>query len=173
MLPRIIGVLMLRADTFEEIEHDTGATIQAAIIVAVVAVLSGLGSAIGASFTEGSFFGSLISGLISVFIGWILWSGITYLVGGTSVFEGKADMGEMLRVVGFAFAPQILGIVPLIGACIGWLWSLAAMYVAVRQGLDLSGGKTVATIVIGFIIYVVLTVCFVSVFGGLGALVGG
>lgn len=172
MLPRIIGVFMLRADTFEEIEHDTGATIQAAIIVAVVAVLSGIGSAIGASFTEGSFFGSLISGLISVFIGWILWSGITYLVG-TSVFEGKADMGEMLRVVGFAFAPQILGIVPLLGACIGWLWSLAAMYVAVRQGLDLPAGKTVATIVIGFIIYVALTVCFVSLFGGLGALVGG
>jgi hypothetical protein len=172
MLPRIIGVFMLRADTFEEIEHNTGATIQAAIIVAIVAVLSGIGSAIGASFTEGSFFGSFISSLIGVFIGWILWSGITYIVG-TAVFGGKADMGEMLRVVGFAFAPQILGIVPVIGACIGWLWSLVAMYVAVRQGLDLSGGKTIATIVIGFIIYVVLIVCLVSVFGGLGAIVGG
>jgi hypothetical protein len=48
MLERLMGVFMLNANTFEEIEHDQTATSQAAIIVAAVAILSGIGSGIGA-----------------------------------------------------------------------------------------------------------------------------
>jgi Uncharacterized protein conserved in archaea len=47
---------------------------------------------------------------------WVVWSAVTYWIE-TSLFEGKADLGEMLRVVGFAQAPLILAIIP----CLGWL----------------------------------------------------
>jgi hypothetical protein len=45
MLQRIMGVFMLNADTFEEIEHDQSATGQAAIVVTIVALLSAIGAA--------------------------------------------------------------------------------------------------------------------------------
>ena len=48
MLDRIIGVLRLDAATYEEIEADESATSQAAIVVAIVAVVGGLvGAGIG------------------------------------------------------------------------------------------------------------------------------
>jgi hypothetical protein len=95
---------------------------------------------------------------------------------GTTLFGGQADLGEMLRVIGFAYAPQILGIIPCIGAIIGFIWSLVAGFIAVRQGLDLDNTKAFLTIVIGFIAYLVVVFLVGLVLGGgalaLGALTG-
>src|SRR5512134_907576 len=103
-LQRIMGVFKLDVNTFEEIERDTGATGQAALVVAIVALLSGIGNGLVASFNPemgGSFLTNFLIVLVGTFIGWIIWSVLTYLIG-TAVFGGKADLGEMLRVLGFA-----------------------------------------------------------------------
>ena len=171
MLERVIGVFKLDVNVFEEIEHDQGATGQAATIVAIVALLAALGSGIGASFSDGNFFLSFISTLIWTFVGWIVWSAVTYFVG-TSLFGGVADMGEMLRVIGFAFAPQILGIIPCIGGLVGGIWSLIAGFVAVRQGLDLDNTKAFLTILIGFVVFMVGTFIIAMFVGGVTALFG-
>jgi hypothetical protein len=171
MLQRIIGVFKLDVNTFEEIEHDPAATGQAATVVGIVALLGALGSGLAANLGGGNFLSSFLSTLIWTFIGWIVWSGITYVVG-TSLFGGVADMGEMLRVIGFAYAPQILGIVPCIGWVVGMIWSLVAGFVAVRQGLDLDNVKAFLTIVIGFLVYVVGTAALSLFTAGLGALFG-
>jgi hypothetical protein len=81
-------------------------------------------------------------------------------------------MGEMLRVIGFSFAPQVISIIPFIGPCIGLIWTLLAGFVAVRQGLDLTTGKAIATILIGFIVYVIILCGLLAVFGGLGSAFG-
>jgi hypothetical protein len=169
MLDRVIGVFKLDSNVFEEIEHDQNATGQAAIVVAIVAVLAALGSGIGASLGQGSFFGSFIASLIAVFVFWVIWAVVTLVVG-TALFDGQADLGEMLRVVGFAFAPQVLGIIPCIGWLIGLIWTLAAMFVAVRQGLDLDDVKTLVTIVVGFIVYVIGAIILNVLVGGVGGL---
>jgi hypothetical protein len=174
MLERIIGVFKLNPNTFEEIEHDPSATSQAAIIVAIVALLNGIGSGIAANLNPqggGSFFLNFILILVWTFIGWAIWSGVTYLVG-TSVFGGKADMGEMLRVIGFAQAPQVLGIIPCVGI-IGAIWSLVAGFIAVRQGLDLDNTKAFLTVLIGFLVYMAGVCAIASLLGGFGALTGG
>ena len=171
MLERVIGVFKLDVNVFEEIEHDQGATGQAAIVVAIAALLAALGSGIGSSFSDGNFFLSFISTLIWTFIGWVVWSAVTYFVG-TSLFDGVADMGEMLRVIGFAYAPQILSIIPCIGGLVGVLWSLIAGFVAVRQGLDLDNTKAFLTIVVGFVVYIVGAVIVGLFIGGVGALFG-
>ena len=103
--------------------------------------------------------------------GWLLWSLVSWLVG-TTIFGGKADWGEMLRVIGFAYSPQILGIIPCIGGIAGAIWSLIAGFVAIRQGLDLDNLKAFLTIVIGFIVYIILYAILGVVLGGLGALLG-
>ena len=153
MLERIIGVFKLDVNTYEEIEHDENATSQAAIVVAIVAILSGIGSGILASFNDGNFIISFIGALIWAFVGWFLWSAATYFIG-TTLFDGRATMGEMLRVIGFAQAPQILGIIPCIGI-LGWIWSLVTGFIAVRQGLDLDNTKSAITIAVGAIIYLI------------------
>src|SRR5690606_11855663 len=100
------------------------------------ALVAAIGSGIGATIADGNFISSFIGQLITTFVGWLIWSAVTYFVG-TSLFGGKATLDEMLRVIGFAYAPQILGIIPCIGAIIGFIWTLIAGFIAVRQGLDL------------------------------------
>jgi hypothetical protein len=176
MLSRIIGVLKLDANTFEEIEHDQGATGQAAIVVLIVALLGGVGSALFNAVSSGEFLSAVLGffgTLVVVLVGWVIWSGVIYLVG-TNLFGGTADMGEMLRVVGFSYAPQALSIIPCIGSLIGMIWTIAALYVAVKQGLDIDGGKAIATILIGWVISFALYCCLFSFVGGaFGGLAGG
>lgn len=175
MIERIIGVFKLDSNTFEEIEHDQSATSQAAMVVLIVALLQAVGSAFLALFSDAGFFSSLLGPLFTALVGWVVWSAVTYFVG-TSLFGGKADLGEMLRVIGFAYAPQVLGIIPCIGFIIGAIWSLLAGFVAVRQGLDLDNTNAFLTIVVGFIAYIILWAIVGAIFGiggiGLGALLG-
>jgi hypothetical protein len=179
MLDRIIGVLKLDANVYEEIEADESATSQAAIVVAIVAIVGGLiGGGISAAM-GGSFLGSFLSQLLSAFIGWFIWSAVTYFVG-TSLFGGKATMGEMLRVLGFAQAPGILSIIPVCGSFVGWIWTLACTFIAIRQGLDLDNGKAamtaviafIAVIIVSFVIGAILAAVGLAAGAGLGALQG-
>ena len=193
MLERIMGVLRLNVATFEEIEHDESATTQAVMIVAVVAVLSAIGAYLGAqamgsameslgdlgaaqgdlpfdpSILTGaaanlSPIGAAFNGLIGVFIAWLLWSGLTYLIG-VNAFGGKATYGEMLRVIGFSYVPQVLSVfnfIPCIGPLIGLvgaIWSLVCGFIGIRQGLDLDNGKTALTVVISWLIALVVNLC--------------
>lgn len=175
MLERVIGVFKLDVATFEDIEHDTTATMQALIVVVVVAIISAVGSAIGAVVSGGGVVGGIFSSLITVLAGWVVWSALTYFVG-TSLFGGQADLGEMLRVIGFAYAPQVLGIIPCIGWIVGAIWSLIAGFIAVRQGLDLDNTKAFLTIAIGFVAYLIIAGIFGAIFGAgslaLGAITG-
>lgn len=164
MLDRVIGVFKLDSNTFEEIEADQNATGQAALVVLVVALVGAIGSGIAAAITDTGFFSSFISSIVTALLGWLVWSAVTYFVG-TSLFGGQADMGEMLRVIGFAYAPQILGIIPCIGWLIGVVWTLAAGFIAVRQGLDLDNTKAALTIGIGLIAYIIIFIIIGAIFG--------
>ncbi len=169
MFERIIGVFKLDVNTFEAIEHDQGATTQAALIVAVVALLSAFGSGIAARIAGGSFLYSFFSTFVWAFVGWFLWSLVSYLVG-TMFFGGQATLDEMLRVIGFAQAPQILAIIPCIGSIIGAIWSLIAGFIAIRQGLDLDNVKAFLTAVIGFLILAIGNIVINTVLAGVSAL---
>ena len=167
---RMIGAAMLNVATYEEVEADRTATTQAAIVVGIVAIATAIG-AIG----EGT--AGIIAGLISAFVGWLVWSAITYFVG-TSLFGGTADLGEMLRTIGFAQAPgvlNILGIIPILGGLVRFavfIWILVAAIVAIRQALDFSTGKAVATALVGAVAYFVIMALVGLVFGG-AAMLGG
>ena len=52
---RVMGVFRLNPMVFEEIEHDENATSQAAIVVLIVALVSGAGSALSAALTGAGF----------------------------------------------------------------------------------------------------------------------
>src|SRR5215475_8649743 len=71
---RMKGAALLHIETYEEVEADQTATGQAAGVVALVAVAQ----AIGAASAGGS---GILSGVISALLGWLLWAGVTYLIG--------------------------------------------------------------------------------------------
>lgn len=171
MINRIIGVLKLDVNTYEEIEADESATSQAAIVVAIVAIIGGLiGGGINAAM-GGSFLGSFISTVLNAFVGWFIWAAVTYFVG-TSLFGGQSTMGQMLRVLGFAQAPGILGIIPVCGSFIGWIWTLVCTFIAIRQGLDLDNGKAAATAVIAFIAVFVVSLIIAAILTAVGLTAG-
>jgi hypothetical protein len=163
MLTRIIGVFKLNAATFEEIEHNTSLTFPAAVIVVLVSLISGVGNGLFNSFIHKSFFSGFLGALIGVLLGWFLWSAVTWFVG-TRFFNGEADLGQMLRVIGFAYIPLVLSIIPCVGGVIGIIWAIAAGFIAIRQGLDLDDLKSFFTVAVGALFYIILTAVLNAIF---------
>lgn len=143
---RMVGATFLSVDTYEEVEADQNATMQAAGVVAIVAVARGLGAAgqglIGASLSS-----------VGAVVHWAVWAGICFLVG-AKLFGGKATWGEVMRTLGFAQAPGLLWIFAII-PILGWplflvvpLWVAVASFIAIRQALDIGNAKTFLTILV-------------------------
>jgi len=59
-----------------------------------------------------------------------------------------------------------------LGWLMGWIWTMAAGFVAVRQGLDLDNTKTAITIGLGALAYITLAIA-ISITLGVVAGVGG
>ncbi|NJD59561.1 MAG: hypothetical protein C3F13_18535 [Anaerolineales bacterium] len=156
MLARVMGVFKLDTKTFDEIEGNTSLTLYAAIIVGLVALVSGVGTGLFNGFFNRSVVGGFFGTLISTILGWVVWSVLTWFVG-TRFFGGQATIDEMLRVIGFAYLPLFLSIIPCVGSVIGAIWALVAGFIAVRQGLDLDNTKTFMTVGVGFLGYLILT----------------
>jgi hypothetical protein len=156
---RIVGAMKLDPNTFEDIERDPTAMGQAVGVIALAAVSLGLGN-IWYGGVPGILFGICTS-----LIGYSFWSVVVWLVGTKLMPDPatKADFPEAFRVIAFASAPGILGavtIIPLLGwllMLVIWLWSIAAMVVAVKAVLDYTDTfKAVIVVVIGFIAYLVV-----------------
>jgi len=183
MINRIMRAIRLDWTVFREIAEDQSAMTQAAIIVAIVTFLSGIGTFIGALIAEAEF-GTALLGFFStwlisgILLGWIVWSVLTYFVG-TLLFKGKTDIPEMMRVLGYANAPNLLGIfgfIPCVGtliALVGWILSLIAGVIAVREAMEFDTVKAVVTVVIAWIIQFVLALIVGSIFGVGAAITSG
>jgi hypothetical protein len=147
---RMKGAALLHIDTYEEVEADHTATGQAAGVVALVAIAQAIGGA-----GEGGF--GIFAGVISALLGWLLWAGITYLIG-AKLFGGTATWGELLRTIGFAQTPgvlHLLGLIPVLGGIIRFgvaIWVLIAGIIAIRQALDINTGKAILTAVLGWLV---------------------
>ncbi len=158
MLDRMLGAASFNVDTFEDVEHDETATGQAALVVAIVAAAQAIGAWGLGPFGAGR-------AALAALVGWAVWAGITYLIG-TKLFEGTATWGEVMRTLGFAQAPGVLWILRFI-PLFGWIlsivlpiWIAVAAFIAIRQALDLGNGKTAVTILVGWVIYAVLSAIF-------------
>lgn len=137
---RMLGAALLDARVYEEVEADVHATRQAVAVVLLASIADGIGlSAAGALNLQ-----VLVTGILVATAGWMAWAILTYLIGTHFLPEPKtrADVGELLRTLGFASTPGLLRVlarIPVLGLAIyvfATLWMLVAMIVAVRQALD-------------------------------------
>lgn len=164
ILDRALGAARLDVATYEAVEHDSQATWQAAAIVVVASIAASIGVAIVAGPL------ALLYTTVFTLIQWLIWAALLWLIGTQllPVEKTEADIGQMLRTLGFAAAPGVLRIfsfIPVIGPIIAFLasiWMVVCTVVAVRQALDFSstlraiGVCVVGWIIAAFIIWLIL-----------------
>jgi len=165
---RVLGCALLRAESYEEVEADRRATVQAGAVVVLAAAAAGIGGVANHGAP-----GILWHAGAQV-VGWWIWAYLTWFLG-TRLLPGvhtSADPGELLRTTGFACAPGVLRALglfsPLAGALfiVCGLWMLVAMVVAVRQALDYPGtGRALAVCALGFPIYAAIQVTSLLLLG--------
>ena len=163
---RIIRAVKLDAQLYEEVEADTGAMGQAMGVVVLSSMAAGVGSvAIGG-------LGGILVGTIAALTGWYVWAYLTYFIGTKFLPEPQteADLGELLRTIGFSSSPgliRVFGIIPGLAGplfLVASIWMLVAMVIAVRQALDYeSTSRAVGVCVIGWIVQLLILVLLVSV----------
>ncbi len=168
-LDRMLRSAKLDVNLYEEVEADTGAMRQAMGVV----VLSSIAAGIGSIATGG--LGGILMGTIAALIGWYVWAFLTYYIGTKFLPEPqtRADLGELLRTIGFSSSPgliRVLGIIPGLGGVVfivASIWMLVAMVIAVRQALDYESTlRAVGVCVIGWIIQALFFVLLFYIFGG-------
>jgi hypothetical protein len=162
-LRRLIGAMSLDIATYEEVEADRRAITQAGATV----LLSSLAAGVGASgFGDGGL-AQVAFFTAAALLGWAAWALVTFEIGARILPGARthADVGELLRTIGFAAAP---GLFLVFGALPGLampvftvirIWMLLAMIVAVRQALDYSSTlRAVAVCVLGWALAVGIAV---------------
>lgn len=166
---RILRAARLDPQLYEEVEADQEALGQAMGIVLLSSAAAGIGS-----LGSGGM-GVILIGAIGALIGWYLWAYLTYFIG-TKFFpepQTQANIGELLRTIGFSSSPgliRILGIIPGLRGIVFFIasiWMLVAMVIAVRQALDYTSTlRAVGVCLIGWIIQLLISVILFSIFGG-------
>jgi len=160
---RLIGSAQLSAQSYEEVETDPSASVQAVFVV----LLSSLGAALGAGVHD---LGSTVTLLFVAIVSWIIWVLLTLVIGTQLLPDEntRADFGQLLRTTGFSSTPGILrvfGLVPVVGHLIfaaATIWMLFSFVIAVRQALDYtSTARALAVCLLGWIIHGVVLFGFV------------
>lgn len=166
---RLIGALALDPSAYEDVEADTGATFAAGLTV----LLSSLAMGVGAQGFGRDLSGVLLFSAVAL-VGWAAWALLTFEVGARLLPGARthADVGELLRTLGFGAAP---GVLMVLGALPGLtvpvfavvpLWMLATMVLAVRQALDYTSTvRAVAVCLFGWLLAVAIVLSTGFVFG--------
>ena len=138
-----------------------------------VVVLSSIAAGIGSTSKTG-LWGMPMTVLVAL-VGWYIWAYLTYFIGTKLLPEPqtKADLGELLRTIGFSSSPgliRVLGIIPGLQSIvfpIAAVWMLVAMIIAVRQALDYTSTlRAIGVCAIGWVIQIALFILLFYVFGG-------
>ncbi|MDT8436985.1 MAG: YIP1 family protein [Gemmatimonadota bacterium] len=171
LLDRMLGAAKLDVATYEEVEANVALTQQAGLVVLIVAVARGIGS-------SGHGLGGIFAGVVAALLGWLLWAGLTYLIG-DKLLGGTATWGELLRTLGYAQAPGVLAVLGVVGFLSGpvelvvSLWLLATGIVAIRQALDFGTGKAILTAFLGWLVTTVAVLLLGLSVGGMSGVMGG
>ncbi|MGL5806191.1 MAG: YIP1 family protein [Xenococcaceae cyanobacterium] len=156
---RTLGkALSLQAEFYENARNNSQARRIALTIVILAALSHTLGSAVISAIERVSLpylLPSLIINFLSVLAGYYVWTWVIWKLG-QWLKPIDPTYRDLSIPIGFAYAPQTLNfltLIPLLGRPIQLIlavWSLLAVIVAVRQGLDLSTFRSAVICVIGW-----------------------
>jgi hypothetical protein len=164
MIDRMIRAAKLDVDFYNEAERDTSLNTEALLVVIIVSLAGGIGALVAGIIGQLGIGRALLGAVVTIVIGvvnYYIWSYVTLFVG-TRLFGGKADAGEMLRTLGYAHTPQLLGLlgfIPCVGVVFvlaGLILSLIAVVLAIREALDFDTVKAILTAIIGWVIIMII-----------------
>jgi hypothetical protein len=160
-LRRMWRAALLHADTYEEVEADRSSLGQATLVVLLASAAGALGTWIRVQMGHPLPENALPLPVHLLLIAaeplsiWLVSSVFTYMVGATFLRgpETETDYAEVLRTTGFAFTPGLLLFfvwvppeeVGLVAWSVARVWILVAAVVAVRQALDFTTPRAIAT----------------------------
>lgn len=169
LMNRIVGAFMLRRSVWADVEKDPSFTTTAWGIVVVVSLLNQLGIRAIPGIGLGEWLIAALVGTLLQVLGFAVAAWIIYGVGMT-VFDAEVTFDEMVRTLGLAYVWNIVGFIGILALLSGalvcilspvtfiaWILGLIAWLVAAKEALDLSWGKTILTVVLGWIIVVVMS----------------
>ena len=170
---RMIGAARFDVHVYEEVEGDSGATGEAMGVVLLSSLAGGIGS-IGL----GAGLGGVVLGAVAALLGWVTWAFLTYFIGTRLLAEPQthADVGELMRTLGFAQSPGLLRIAGVFFTASPALfslfqlvvstWMLMTMVVAVRQALDYTSNmRAVGVVLVGFVANMIILSVLVGMLG--------
>jgi len=165
LVNRMLGAAKLDVPTYEAIERDEDATLQAFVVVVLVAAASGL----GLLFVDGV--SGLFGGIARAIFSWIIFAMVAYVVGTKLIPDTntRTSPDELMRTTGFAQTPGLLGIfafIPILGPVIvlvAFVWSIVAVGVALRQALDTSTGRTIGIALLSLFVILIVSVFFAAI----------
>jgi hypothetical protein len=146
----MIRAARLDSELYEEVEAEHRSLPQALVVVLLAAAAGGAASVISGRALE-----RILVDVLEPLTLWIVGSVFTYMVGATFLRgpETSTDYAEVLRTTGFAFTPGLLRL----GGALPWpplaagltyladAWMLVAGIVSVRQALDFTTWRAIAT----------------------------
>jgi hypothetical protein len=159
---RLVGAFLLRPATYAALKAEPGAWTETLLVVVAIAVSHGFGAILRApsqGYSEAPSF-TFLFGFTGEILLWIGMSASIF-VGARLLHFRRVSFGELARPLGFAAAPGVGVIVA--GALSGQghvvvpllvlmgAWRIAASYVAVREGLAVSGGNAAAWLAAGLL----------------------
>jgi hypothetical protein len=161
---RLQKAIMLDVSFYEEVENDKKFTDQAMMTVVLVSIVQGLMIAGFAPI-------ALVQGILGSLLRFIIWAFFIAFVG-TRILpepETKSNTGELIRTLGFAYAPGLLVIfkvLPFISSFVDpiiVILQFAAMTIAVRQALDFNSTvRAVGVCIVAFLLMIVALTLFIG-----------
>lgn len=194
VMDEIYGTLFSPVSTFKGMIEERTSIANAVIVVLVASICSGAGSALTQSALSsfGTSYGfeayqlqsmvsptaSLVMGVVSGVLGWVIIASVLHLV--AKALGGKGTFESMLVLMGFATLPNIfqapVGLIAFLssglsglmislglGALLG-LWIIALDVIAIREAQGFSTGKAIVTLVLPVALLVVLALVLVAIF---------
>jgi len=176
MISRLIRAARLDASLYEEVEADSSLNQEALMAVVLIAAITGVVGFFASLITGAGIVASLLSlvwGVAWAIAGYFLFAFLAYFIS-SKLFNATTDFGEMRRVLGYAYGPTVLTLIPCLGWIVAPLWTLIAGVVAVRQAMDQDTGKAIITTIIAIVVVLVIGLVLGSIFGianaGFGAI---
>ena len=177
-MDRIIKALTFKTEVYADVENDATFTSTAWIIVVVISLLNQIGARAGSNIGNW-----LLGAVIGTAFAILAFAVAVYVINlvGRVVFKAEVDFGELVRTLGLAYVWQIVGLLGILGAIsialaclisplifIGWILTVIAWFIAVKEALDLDWVPTIVTVVIGWVVLIVINLLASVVLAALG-----
>jgi len=173
---RAMRASLLDRELYKEVEEDTSLDREALMIVVIVSVASGIAAFITSLYRQQ--IGTAVLGLIVPSVvgiaNYYIWAYVTQFIA-INMYESETDIGELLRVLGYASVPRLIslfGFIPCLGPVLsfaGGIWALAAGYIGIQEALDLDTTDTVVTVILGWLAIMIISGLVTTILG-IGAL---